>query len=343
MAPLLVNQNWDPYASATAQNVPREKSTYPIFVSVSSSSDRSPSNALAFHCFRCNISSESRSPPRSRKFFLFSSISRKAYDVFWFSSSDFCKRFTSMTPGGSHGSTRVETASFPSLRRAYFANSLLHFLSSVEVSGSNFQSFRNSCAALRKAQLHKDTEPIASINPWYSMALYRISWGNRAKAPALRIIHPCKAPQGPHFVLPRQTTPSRGGLASPVTSSPSPQNVTMGAAPPIAPATQTSLSFARRGSNESSHPFKGGGGRGGTGSARNMITQVTLYDGAPSTTARPGIFFLCSIAALTSPPTASVQSTSSLTSPTTKSPSRENATDPGSFSTIPFDALTSWA
>ena len=57
----------------------------------------------------------------------------------------------------------------------------------------------------------------------------------------------------------------------------------------------------------------------------------------------PGIFFRCSMAARTSPPTASVQSTSSLTSPTTRSPSRENETDPGSFSTIPFDALTSWA
>ena len=25
-------------------------------------------------------------------------------------------------------------------------------------------------------------------------------------------MHPCNAPQGPHFVLPLQTTPSRGGL-----------------------------------------------------------------------------------------------------------------------------------
>ena len=40
-----------------------------------------------------------------------------------------------MTPGGSHGSTLVDIASLPSLLRAYFAKSLLHFFSSVAVSG----------------------------------------------------------------------------------------------------------------------------------------------------------------------------------------------------------------
>ena len=38
------------------------------------------------------------------------------------------------------------------------------FFSSVAVNGSSFQSFRNSWAALRKAQLHKIRSPSASMS-----------------------------------------------------------------------------------------------------------------------------------------------------------------------------------